>query len=510
MIAFKNKYIIFLSLFIGLFLSGCKDKWDDHNKIQDPIVATNLLTQIKLNPDLTKFADLLNKTGYDLVVASSKTFTIWAPTNTAITAMDQSVLADTAKLKQFVGNCISNQSYLTSAPNPSLIIRTLNGKNIIFTKTTFEEANIVVANRFVGNGVLHTIDKAIIPKLNAWDYLTSTATSMQKTFLTSLSYSYVDTTLATVTSIDPKSGLPILKPGTGVVNVNYFLQRAASINNEDKKFTFVILTDAAYAAEKTKISKYFVVNNPLNTAARNLYMSDSLTNWNVVKDLAFVGDYSANLPDTLTSIDSTRVHLDKSAIVETHKVSNGVVYVMSRVDYKMSNKIKPIIIQAENFTSSPSIPTSYWGGPFVNWASTYGSYGTRTNLTRRNPFTNVDFTEVYIYNTAKASYWFHYLPTLYSAAYNVYWVAVRDFNTTAVAPAVPVMFTQAVTFGSLTILPTLPYKQVDILNYNEALVGTYTDPAWGKMDTFLIGSTSTTNGANSIVCDYIKLVPVTN
>ena len=63
MIAFKNKYIIFLSLFIGLFLSGCKDKWDDHNKIQDPIIAVNLLTQIKLNPDLTKFADLLNKTG---------------------------------------------------------------------------------------------------------------------------------------------------------------------------------------------------------------------------------------------------------------------------------------------------------------------------------------------------------------------------------------------------------------------------------------------------------------
>jgi len=67
-----------------------------------------------------------------------------------------------------------------------------------------------------------------------------------------------------------------------------------------------------------------------------------------------------------------------------------------------------------------------------------------------------------------------------------------------------------VTFGSLTLLATLPYKQVDILNYNETLLGTYTDPAWGKMDTFLIGATTTGNGTNSIVCDYIKLVPVTN
>jgi hypothetical protein len=424
--------------------------------------------------------------------------------------MDQTVLSDTTKLKQFVANHITNQSYLTSAPNPSLTIRTLNGKNIIFTKTTFEEANIITANRWVGNGVLHTVDKAIVPKPNAWEYLTGAAASMQQTFLNSLSYSYVDTTLATVISINPTTGLPNLKPGTGVVNVNYFLQRAANIKNEDLKFTFVILTDAAYATEKSKISKYFVLNNPLNTAARNLFMSDSLTNWNVCKDLVFVGDFSANLPDTLTSIDSTRIHLDKSAIVETHKVSNGVVYVMSRLDYKMASKIKPIYVQTENFTSSPAKPDPYWGNTFTYWASNYGSYGTRSTITRRNPFTNVDFSEVYIYNTTKASYWFHYLPTLYSAAYNVYWVAVRDFNTTGTVAAPIVYFSQAVTFGSLTILPTLPYKQVDILNYNETLIGTYTDPAWGKMDTFLVGATTTTNGTNSIVCDYIKLVPVTN
>jgi hypothetical protein len=92
----------------------------------------------------------------------------------------------------------------------------------------------------------------------------------------------------------------------------------------------------------------------------------------------------------------------------------------------------------------------------------------------------------------------------------VYWVAVRDFNTTAVLPAVPVMFSQAVTFGSPTIIATLPYKQVDILNYNELLIGTYTAPAWGKTDTFLVGATTTGNGTNSIVCDYIKMVPVTN
>lgn len=503
MIAFKNKYIIFMSLAIGLMFTGCKDKWDEHNKIQDPTLAVNLLNQIKQNPDLSKFADLLNKTGYDKVVASSKTFTIWAPNNLAITNMDQTVLSDTTKLKQFVANHISNQSYLTNMAVTPLTIRTLNGKNIVFTQTTFEEANILTADRFVGNGILHIVDKAIVPKPNVWEYLNSSATSLQKAFMQSLSYQFVDSTLATVTGIDPKTGLPVLKPGTGVVNKNYFFQRAVDLSNEDKKYTYVILTDAAFTAEKDKLSKYYTIINPNATIARNAFVSDSLTNWAISKDLVFNGDYSSNLPDTLISNDSVRIHLDKSAIVETHKVSNGVVYVMNRIDYKMANKMKPLIIQGPNIQSSPSTATTIW-------ASTYGAYGTRTTLTRRNPNTGLDFTELYVYNTGKASYWVHYYPRLNSVTYHVYWMAVRDFNTTAVAPAVPVMFSQAVTFGSLAILPTLPYKQVDILNYNDVYLGDYTSSAYGNMDTFLIGSTGTTSGTNSLVLSYIKMIPVTN
>ncbi|MCX6239744.1 MAG: fasciclin domain-containing protein [Bacteroidia bacterium] len=493
MIAIKNQYFIFLSLFIGLFLSGCTDKWEDHNKIQDSILAENLLAQIKTNPDLSKFADYLNKTGYDKVVASSKTFTIWAPTNLALQNLDPAIVNDTAKLKPFVANHISNQSYLTSMPNPLLTIRTLNGKNILFTKTKFEEANIVTANRYVGNGVLHTIDLGILPKLNAWEYLNNTATSLQKTFLLSQSYIFRDSTRAVVIGIDPKTGIPILKEGTGYFPKNYFLQRVADVSNEDAKYIYVILTDAAFTAEKAKLSKYFTVNDPIKTPARNTFISDSITNWNIVKDLAFKGDYTlATLPDTLTSNDSIRIHLDKTAIVQSIKVSNGVVFIMNRIDYKMSRKIKPVIIEGEYYVSN------------------YGNNGTRTTITRRNPNTNVDFREIYYYNTGVSSYWIKYQPTVYTASYKVYWVAVRDFNTTAVAPAVPVMFSQRLAFGTTALLPAFPYKQVDILNYNEVYLGDYTVTSYGKMDTFLVGAANTTNGQNSLVLDYIKMVPVIN
>lgn len=488
MIAIKNKYIIFLSLFFSLFIMSCKDKWEEHDTIQDPKLAINLLTLIKQNPDLTQFATYLNKTGYDKVIASSKTFTIWAPTNLAMTSMDQSVLNDSVKLRQFIANHISDQSYLTNMAKPSLTIRTLNGKNIIFTKTKFEEATIIKADTYFGNGVLHTVDKAIVPKPNVWEYLNSTPVSIQQTYLQSLNYQKVDSTLATVIGIDPKTGNPIYKPGTGIVNKNYFFQKATDLSNEDIKYTYVILTDAAFTTEKTKLSKYYAIVNNNATPARNAFVSDSLINWAIVKDLVFNGDYSSNLPDSIMSNDSVRVHLDPNAIVETHKVSNGVVYVMNRIDYKMSGKIKPVIIQG------------------INIAGSYGSQGTHSTLTRRNPNTGLIYSELYYSATGISSYWIKYQPTLTSTTYHVYWNAVRDFNTTGTI----VYFSQRVGFGTTALLPAFPYKQVDLLNYNDVYLGDYTVTSAGKLDTFLVGAANTTSGQNSIVLNYLKLVPVTN
>jgi hypothetical protein len=220
MVAFKNQYFIFLALFTGLFLSGCKDKWEDHYKIQDPVFEENLLLQIQKNPDLSKFAEYLNKTGYDKVVASSKTFTVWAPTNLALQNLDQAIVNDTAKLKQVIANHISYQSYLTRSANPVLTIRTLNGKNILFTKTGFEEANITVADQVTGNGVLHVVDMVISPKFNAWEYLNNSATSIQKTFLLSQNWIDRDLSRAVITGIDPKTGNPIYQAGTGYFSRN--------------------------------------------------------------------------------------------------------------------------------------------------------------------------------------------------------------------------------------------------------------------------------------------------
>src|SRR5690606_41813068 len=91
----------------------CK-KWDDHNAITSEGLKQNLYEQISQDPSLSRFAELLEKSGYDAVIASSKTFTVFAPGNEALATLDPAIVNDPARLKRFVGNHIANQSWFTA------------------------------------------------------------------------------------------------------------------------------------------------------------------------------------------------------------------------------------------------------------------------------------------------------------------------------------------------------------------------------------------------------------
>lgn len=496
MISIKKRYRILLFLVTVLVLSGCNDKWDDHNKILDPSLKENLLTVIQGNSNLSAFAGYLAETGYDEVISSSKMFTVWAPTNAALSGLDASIVNDDSLLKQFVANHISNQAYLTRNATPVLTIRTLNGKNILFSPSKFEEANLTETDRLASNGVLHVVDMAITPKKNVWEFLENSAATLQKTFLLSQNWTDRDLEQAEITGIDPKTGEPIYKEGTGYFERNRFLDGIADLSNEDARYTFIMLTDAAFAAEKARLAPFYTVNIATNTAARNAELTDSLTTWYLLKDMVLLGDYSVeNLPDTLFSPDSVKMHIDPAAIVETHLVSNGIVYVMSSLSYRMSDKIRPVIIEGESYVPYTGVI------PNVSYRTTGG---TRTNRDRFNPVTGKNFREIYFYNHGTSEYWVHYLPTLNSVKYKVYWVAVRDFNTTGTVT----LFSQRFTFKTPTPA-TLPYTQVPLLNYNEVYLGEYTVTGYGPTDAFLVSFNSTNNTLNSVVLDYVKLVPVT-
>jgi uncharacterized surface protein with fasciclin (FAS1) repeats len=495
----RNRYCQ-LILILTVAFASCKNQFNQHDAITDPALTSNLLQQINQDANLSKFSQYLVQTGYDKVIASSKTFTVWAPTNAAFQNVDPALLADTARLKQFIANHISNQSYTTNMAQPSLTVKTLNGKNATFTATTFETANILQANRYVANGILNVIDAAIIPKMNIWEYINNLTNvgQLQKAYLLSQNYSYQDTTQATITGYG-SNGKPILQPGTGVVNKNYYLNQTANLQNEDQKFTYIVLTDAAFTSESNKVTKYFATSTPDSTA--------KLAAFNVTKDLVIPGVYAQSaLPDTLLSVNNVKVPVSKGLnVVSTYNASNGIVYVMSSVNFRVTDKITPIVIQGEN--------PAYFSRTDKNADILYRL---------RNDPNGVPYKDIFIATNTAAT-----LTPLFTAYYTInnansvtYKVYERAINeqlsapvpataTTALVPAAPIIFSQQLTvyspYSGITAFVATP---VAYLNYNEVLIGTFTLTRYGFLKLANSGANSATAGLNSLSLDYLKLVPV--
>lgn len=476
-----------------VFFSCRKDEWDKRDKITDPSVTQTLLEEIKADTSLSLFAAYLAKTGYDSVIASSKTYTVWALTNAALRNIDQSYITDTAKLRLLIGNYIANQAYFSAnAVDTTLRITTLNGKKVNYTGDSLNTVAIAIKDIRAKNGALHILSQAFLPQPNIWEYLNENEEgSLQQSYLQTLQYQYQDPDSAVQIGLDPNTGAPIYKEGTGMVTRNRFLQRV-NISNEDSLVTYIVLTNAAYQAQQSQLTTYFTDSTQ--------EVTDSLTQWNIVKDLAVQGVVSPdNIPATLYSIrDSLNIHLDKASIVSTQKVSNGIVYVVNSLSYDLNTKIKPVTIQGENFYDRLNSTAAY------------------TIRTRRNPANDSVFNDILMQNYGIASFWIRYPSTLNSVTYHVYWRAVNDFQT----GTFPMMVafkehsdTSYATNPNPVNLPfdyKLPYTTVPVLDYDDVYLGDFTPAKHQQEDVFLIGNNVTTNGNNTIVLDYIKLVPVLN
>ncbi|MGV3706273.1 MAG: fasciclin domain-containing protein [Arcticibacter sp.] len=521
---------LFLLLVIsGIFFSACTKQWDEHTAIIDPEASETLLEKINGDPELSKFSEFLEKTGYDKLIASSKSFTVWAPTNDAISKVEAAAIGTDDKLKLFVGNHIADLAFQTTQLRAEYVrIKTLNGKNVTFSAKDVDGASILKADVYVGNGILHTIGAAIMPKVSAWEYLISTNT-LQKQALQSFDYSYIDFNTAEEIGVNPTTGKPIYKEGTGIVQANRFLNRnfpdrlngvmqvnATDISDENGLFTYIVLTDEAFLAEKARLSRFYALGSQDST--------DSLTRFSIVKDLAFRGILNSNnFPGTAFSIgDSVKFHLNKADVVETHQVSNGVVYVMKNINYDLTGtgeqfdrytKIKPVLIEGESASNSTD----------------FLSVKTNSRPTRRSPDGTL-YTQLLVQNHGTNTYWARYRPDVVnSVKYKVYWRVVRDYNLVPAAGATDLVYSKMrIAFKSVNpVVPPFNYVEKPgvikngsqfLPDYTDYYLGEFTPDKYysktlksgieGALSVFLVGNNVTTNGQTDLLLDYIKLVPV--
>lgn len=475
----NKKIITAIILVFSLAFGGC-NKWDDHTAVTNQDLNKNLLEGLSADPELSKFREYVLFAGLDTLLQSSKTFTVWAPTNTALQTIDPAVAADKVKLRAFLLNHISNQLYFTKDVAVPESIAMVGGKYNSFSATKFDLATLVTPDKYFRNGVLHSINALVPPLQNIWEFIKSSGSQYaQNAFIASLDFNGFNPETATVDSISVLTGLPVYRPGTGVVLRNRFLERTSDLRREDQQYTYFVMQNASFVTEADSLKPYYVTAASATT--------DSLTRWNVVKDLVYDTAYTAAsaIPSTLVSKFGVSVPFRSLSVVEVKRMSNGYVYIMSNMDVPTANKFLPIVFEGEN----PS-------GFLQNDKS-----GNIHYRIRKNPLTLENYSDILITGHAVTTFYAFYRQNeTPSIKYQVYAKATNDFSGA---------FSQTINAfhqGLGTVQGTLTHV-VPLFTaagaYDEKNLGTITITRYGTVDW---RATSITTG--NILLDYLRLVPL--
>ena len=471
----KSRYKSLLLAALGaMLLFGCSKVKEDRSAITDESLKITLFELVNSNPDLSTFTKYLVQTGYDKVLSSSKSYTVYAPINSALATLDPAIVNNATRLKLFVGNHIAQQLYRTADVPVLTRIGMLNNKYNNIKSNQIGDATIKTADKYASNGLLQVIDKSLSAIDNCWEVLSANADipAKQKTFMFSLFRNVFDTSNAIVTGINPTTGEPIYQPGSDSVFTNLFWNRVHDLKNEKKQYTLFVLADAAWDTEVTKFKPYYVVTG-------NVDSNTLVTSWNVVRDFAVDTVYNpSSIPDTIVSKFGTKLPVERSAIVKTIKTSNGIVYIMNKMNVLPSSKIATIRIEGENYT-----------------APSHDRRGNTYFRDRFNTVTGFDFRDVFVTGHGVTAFNLRYqLQEIPSVKYKAYWVAYNDVPS--------LVFSQRLVIGSTTSA-TFPATSVPANNLNEVYIGEFTMARYEPVfNIYLVA-----NGTTPILCDYIKLVP---
>lgn len=360
MINMKN-FRLYIYMIVIVFVTGftacSENEWDNHVKGSDENLNADILSRIKSNPDLSIFARAIEKTGYDVLLSQTTNFTIFAPLNSAWAGIDTT---DTNALRKIIAYQVAYGKSISSDPIIYNALQMVNTKYMRYdsSKNTFEGAKIISADNIAGNGVFHIVDKTFNLKSNVLEYILANYKNLnQVKYIESLNTKVMDKDKSIQIGVN---SLGQLVYDTVWVDVNTFLQQYP-INSEDSLITYVVLEDDGFDALKNKYMPY------LKQQVDSL--TEPLAKLNVCQDfvISLNGIVDITASDTVINMNGMKVPINPSDIKSTYEASNGRVYVVSKSNVLLREKIRPIKIEGENYSSSSSKSNLYTR--FRRWAS---------------------------------------------------------------------------------------------------------------------------------------------
>ena len=185
----KVRYLSFIIYTVlgSMSLTSCSD-WDDHFDADTSILPSqkaNLWESIKNDGELTNFAALLEKSGYDKILSASQSFTIWAPTDNAagFNYSTLNALGDSVLINDFIKNHISRSNTLLSGQMNQERLSMLNRKLMHLNGSSNSEGNGAYTIQNIGlskfniatnNGTLHKLQGLIPFTANIYETLDTT------------------------------------------------------------------------------------------------------------------------------------------------------------------------------------------------------------------------------------------------------------------------------------------------------------------------------------------------
>jgi uncharacterized surface protein with fasciclin (FAS1) repeats len=380
---FHKKRLFILLSALALVGSSCvNDVWQEHYDNTGSNLSTKSLNDfIESRSDLTEFKRMIDITGMDSVLNSDQTYTVWAPSNSALSLLTIN-WSDTSALSEIVRNHIARFNYPTAGFNTvsSKKIYMLSGKFVNFEKGntgfTFGSFSMDTTNILAKNGILHILNGNVPYASNVWE-------SLGRIPGLDSVYAY----------LNPLGSTPF-----------------GDINNEDSIYTAILPNNHAWIRAYNTIKPYFTCL-PAATRDSSQAKQRRLVKNAIMQDAFFRANISDPTLYTADSLTNTSNHTFQNAErlfagATSYKASNGYIWLSDSLRNTATESWhKEIRIEAEN--------TSY--GRIGNNANVYwrSSENTGFNISGKRyivvyPLTTSTLQEVFVNfpipNTLSAKY----------------------------------------------------------------------------------------------------------
>lgn len=254
-----------------LAATSCTD-YIDYNTVPeaiDPAADKTLWENISANDNLSDFASVLQRVGYDKVLNTPGAYTVWAPINGSFDMDSLSQVSDAKVEKEFLRNVIANYTHRENDLNDTIVYM-LNGKLLKFSNKntpalSFDGQSILpnsinpaVFNYPSVNGLLYNVAVPAAFRYNGYEYISEAADIANSMATYVKKYETIILDEASSIKGDIIDGVQHYDDSVVIVTNTLIEENLRSqINNEDSTYTVLIPTDEAWEKAYKRISSYY-------------------------------------------------------------------------------------------------------------------------------------------------------------------------------------------------------------------------------------------------------------